>query len=287
MSQHDSKTPSIDSSFTNYSRTEEEALLPKLLEIVRQRALTPAEAETLTRLIDERSLAAWPEFMARTAHLLGTRVTVINGAITMLRSHLERAEVVKVDHREETHVLIQQVVEGVRMAQRALDELRRFATPWQPRYDRLDLVETLRAAVQATQCIVDCPIELNLPSAPLNLQGDKQKLTDAIIELISNSQEAMRQYTGRAPQVTIAANVETSSAGTGSVARIEFTDTGPGIPEEARKRLFEPFFSTKGRGSGLGLVIVKEIIQQHGGTIEEAGVFGMGARFIIYLPVTK
>lgn len=70
---------------------------------------------------------------------------------------------------------------------------------------------------------------------------------------------------------------------------IKFTDTGQGIKEEDKKRLFEPFFSTKevGKGTGLGLAISYSIIQKHQGTIEVASQVGKGSTFTVKLPVTK
>lgn len=70
---------------------------------------------------------------------------------------------------------------------------------------------------------------------------------------------------------------------------ITFVDTGPGIKEEDRKRLFEPFFSTKegGKGTGLGLAISYSIIQKHHGTIEVKTELGKGSIFIVKLPVSE
>jgi len=70
---------------------------------------------------------------------------------------------------------------------------------------------------------------------------------------------------------------------------VEFTDTGHGIREEDKKRLFEPFFSTKevGKGTGLGLAISYGIVQKHGGAIEVHSEAGHGARFTVKLPLKR
>jgi signal transduction histidine kinase len=70
---------------------------------------------------------------------------------------------------------------------------------------------------------------------------------------------------------------------------IEFTDTGHGIREEDKKRLFEPFFSTKevGKGTGLGLAISYGIIQKHQGVIEVQSEAGKGATFTVKLPLRR
>jgi signal transduction histidine kinase len=69
--------------------------------------------------------------------------------------------------------------------------------------------------------------------------------------------------------------------------RIEIADTGPGIPAEIREKIFDPFFSTKPGGHGLGLALARQIIANHGGTIAFASDMGEGTRFVIELPIAK
>ena len=66
--------------------------------------------------------------------------------------------------------------------------------------------------------------------------------------------------------------------------RIEISDTGRGIPEEAKPRLFDPFFTTKTRGTGLGLAIVRKIIEAHGGEVEVQSEEEKGTKVILVLP---
>jgi signal transduction histidine kinase len=68
------------------------------------------------------------------------------------------------------------------------------------------------------------------------------------------------------------------------VAVVEVEDTGPGIPEEIREKIFDPFFSTKKDGTGLGLAIAARIIDKHGGVLEFETHHGRGTVFRIVLP---
>lgn len=70
-----------------------------------------------------------------------------------------------------------------------------------------------------------------------------------------------------------------------SVARIEMNDTGTGIPLEARSKIFEPFFTTKEKGLGLGLAMVKMLLQKNNATIELKESISFGAHFLITIPM--
>ena len=65
---------------------------------------------------------------------------------------------------------------------------------------------------------------------------------------------------------------------------ISFADTGVGIPAEAMTKIFEPLFTTKAKGIGLGLTIVKTLVEGHGGTIEAQSELGKGSTFTVKLP---
>jgi signal transduction histidine kinase len=71
----------------------------------------------------------------------------------------------------------------------------------------------------------------------------------------------------------------------GGDAELAVEDRGPGIPAEARERIFDPYFTTKPEGTGLGLAIVKKIVLQHGGAIEAGDRPGGGARFALRFPL--
>jgi len=71
----------------------------------------------------------------------------------------------------------------------------------------------------------------------------------------------------------------------GAHVRLEVCDTGPGVPEGMRQRVFEPFYSTKATGTGLGLAVVRRIAESHGGSAEVLDAPGGGARFVLRLPL--
>jgi two-component system nitrogen regulation sensor histidine kinase GlnL len=72
----------------------------------------------------------------------------------------------------------------------------------------------------------------------------------------------------------------------GRFLAVDFTDNGSGIAGEHLSRLFTPFFTTKSKGTGLGLAVSQRIVTQHGGTIRVESMPGQGTLFHVYLPVT-
>jgi signal transduction histidine kinase len=111
------------------------------------------------------------------------------------------------------------------------------------------------------------------------VQGDSKTLRSALTNLIINSMHAMDGAGGR---ITISLSAIPEE----SAAKIEVSDTGPGIPLENISKIFEPYFSTKETGTGLGLAIVKKAVENHGGSISVQSKLGQGTTFTIILPAS-
>ena len=114
---------------------------------------------------------------------------------------------------------------------------------------------------------------------PMFAQADEGQLRQVLLNLVRNGREAMAAMGGGS--LTLA-----TRAVNGHV-EIEVSDTGPGLTPEAVTRLFEPFFSTKPGGTGLGLSLSRQIVQAHGGKLEVERAPDAGARFRITLPTEK
>jgi len=125
----------------------------------------------------------------------------------------------------------------------------------------------LKHGVEVTRCYAELP---TVPCYP-------DELNQIWTNLIHNALQAM-QYQG---------HLEIETAWEGTQVRISIRDSGPGIPEAIQGKIFEPFFTTKasGEGSGLGLDIVKKIVEKHQGRITMRSVLGEGATFSVYLPI--
>ena len=142
----------------------------------------------------------------------------------------------------------------------------------------LDLSENINLALQmlAHKTAQGPRVTSKLPPGGLRVVAEPGALNQVSINLIDNAIQAA----GPSGQVTV------SVERVGLMAQVEVADDGPGIAPQVLKRIFDPFFTTKpvGSGTGLGLSLVREIIQQHGGDVTVHSRPGEGARFRVTLP---
>jgi PAS domain S-box-containing protein len=115
-------------------------------------------------------------------------------------------------------------------------------------------------------------LKLQYPDAPCYIRGDQNKLKIALLNIIINAVEAMDGST-RELKIALTCHEENNV--------IEITDTGCGIPAENLSKLFEPFFTSKRNGIGLGLASTLNILQAHSATIEVKSKVGMGTTFLL------
>lgn len=116
----------------------------------------------------------------------------------------------------------------------------------------------------------------NIDSLP-NIKLDSAQIRQMLINLIINANQAMED----GGKLTVSARLS------GNYIIIEIEDTGPGIPPEVQDKMFELFYSTKKDGTGVGLAIVKQVIEKHGGKIKVKSQIDEGTKFTIFLPIKK
>jgi len=137
-------------------------------------------------------------------------------------------------------------------------------------------LELLRATLPRAIHIEPALAEVDLP-----VQGDEMQLQQVLMNLCLNARDAMPRG-GRLEVRTEA--VAGNGRGPGDWVRLSVQDNGEGIPEELQGRIFDAFFSTKERGTGLGLAMVRQIVEGFGGHVEVSSRPGAGARFDVWLP---
>jgi two-component system, NtrC family, nitrogen regulation sensor histidine kinase NtrY len=131
----------------------------------------------------------------------------------------------------------------------------------------------------------DVAVTWQLPDDPMPVAIDRQMLRRVVVNLVRNAVEEIRAERPEAVDGGPRGHVRVGAERTADGVAIVVEDDGPGVPEEARERVFDPYFTTKSEGTGLGLAIVKKIVVEHNGTIsvQRSARLG-GAAFVVVLP---
>jgi signal transduction histidine kinase len=145
-----------------------------------------------------------------------------------------------------------------------------------------ELVTKVAQAVRPDAVAYSCEVETSLATDLPAIEGDPVQIQQVLVNLVSNAFDAMRHT----PPSQRTVEISTTSNGDGKV-RLSVRDHGTGISRDVHDRLFDQFFTTKEQGLGMGLAIVRSIVEAHGGQIDVENVADGGARFDFSLPVTK
>ncbi|SMC51738.1 PAS/PAC sensor signal transduction histidine kinase [Desulfocicer vacuolatum DSM 3385] len=229
--------------------------------------------DDITELEKAQRMAAWREVARRIAHEVKNPLTPIKlSAQRLKRKYSKQINETIFDQCTEM------IVQHVDLIRNLVNEFATFAkfpdTLMKPCDLEALIIETValyREGLEHVSFIVS--IAPDLPA--LNL--DRQQMKQAFINLIDNAVSAIH----KSGSITIDVSLDTIL----KRVRIEVSDTGKGISDQEKTRLFEPYFSTKKSGMGLGLAIVNSIISDHDGMIRVKDNAPLGATFIIELPV--
>jgi signal transduction histidine kinase len=145
-----------------------------------------------------------------------------------------------------------------------------------------ELVTKVAHVVRPDAVAYSCELETSLAKDLPLIEGDPVQIQQVLVNLVSNAFDAMRQT----PPSQRKVEISTAGDGDGKV-RLSVRDHGTGIRSEVHEQLFEQFFTTKEHGLGMGLAIVRSIVEAHGGKIHAENVANGGACFYFTLPVTK
>jgi PAS domain S-box-containing protein len=191
-----------------------------------------------------------------------------------------------IDRREpDLHEAREAALEMIKDARRAADIIDRVRTVYQRGSSQLEMID-LSHLVQDMAVMMrgeanrhSVTIHTDLAQGPSDVMADRVQLQQAFMNLILNGIEAMHGEGGDL-------KIKSQLISHGQV-QISISDTGVGVPVENIDRIFEAFFTTKQRGTGLGLVITRSIIQSHGGRIWATANSGAGATFHFTLPIRE
>jgi signal transduction histidine kinase len=240
------------------------------------RSLTLVDRTELKRLERELAtrerLAALGELAAGIAHEIRNPLNGIELMLGLVQEDLNAQ-----GFRDERFTRIHEEVSRLNSV---LNDFLLFARPKPLEQEPADLTELAEDALMLLAPAIEdrhVAVERHYDRAAPPLMIDAAAMRRALVNLIKNACEAMP------PHGTLHLSISGPQA-TGDSFEIEVRDTGPGIPDDVRERLFHPFFTTKSEGTGLGLAIVHKTIVSHNGSIACHNHPDGGACFVIRLP---
>src|SRR5262245_25470355 len=231
---------------------------------------------TNRRMNELGRLAAAGQTAAHFAHEVGTPLNLISGHVQLLKSDLDRDPR---DAESRIRTISAQIERIERIVRRMLDKTR-FETELAP----LDLNSVLRKLCDAMSPALDKRnirlVETFADNLPL-MAGSSDRLQQLFLNLINNSLDAMPE----GGEIQIHTGLEGKPAKAQRI-HVDFIDTGMGMTPEVMSHIFDPLYTTKdrGHGTGLGLVIVKQVVSELGGTVTVESELGEGTRFRISFP---
>lgn len=248
-------------------------LSARLYEDLRTSYLQLAHAQA--ELIDRERLAALGELSASIAHEVRNPLGVIFNSMGSLRRIL-RPE-------GDAALLFGIVEEEADRLNRMVGDLLDYSRPIQLSLQPVQLRGLIDEAIDAARQQAGPPAEsiqttVKVGQAVATIRADPRLLRQALVNLVLNAVQAMP----RGGRLTI--DARRGDLKGFPAADIAIADTGPGVPAEARSRIWQPFFTTKATGTGLGLAVVKRIVDGHGGSIVLSRA-DAGAEFRLYLPL--
>ena len=206
------------------------------------------------------------------AHDFNNLLVGIMGNTTLLQSEMGKDE----RHRS----ILEQIESASRQAARLTGQLLAYARGGRYQPEVLDTVPLIEESLPLLRASLTSGVELATEfgdDVPC-IEADRSQIEQILLNLCLNAAEAM-SFRGK---LTIRVGFEENE--NGRWVRICFEDTGPGLPKEVISKIFDPFFSTKGTGRGMGMAAVYGIAQNHGGEIKMENLPGCGAAFTMYLP---
>ena len=247
-------------------REQVQMALGKVLDLELAIMLHTYREDLVSRVSRSERLATFGQLVGSIGHDLRNPLGVIESSLFLLRGRVGEDERIRkhIDRIGDQVRLSNEIISGL------LDMVRDRPLP----LERVPVTALLNCAADS----VPRPAEVALAVQGfegLDVVGDATQLRQALVNLILNAVQAASP----AGEVRVRVRRE------GSTAAIDVEDTGPGVAESVRGRLFEPLITTKDHGSGLGLALVKRVAERHGGSVGHEPCPGRGARFTLRIPV--
>jgi signal transduction histidine kinase len=244
--------------------------------------ITLQNSQVYERMKERDRLAALGQMAAGLAHEIRNPLGSIKGAAQYLQPGQSAATT-----REGTREFLDIIIEEVNRLNKIVSQFLDYARPYRGEQRQLDVADVLKKtlALFAKEAEGHGKVEIitDFAAGMPPVRADAEQLLQVFLNLSLNALQAMPG--GGKLWISTALRRSTRRGATAAFLEVRFRDAGVGIPAGDLKNLFIPFFTTKEKGTGLGLPISQRIIENHGGTIEVRSQPGEGATFTVLLPI--
>lgn len=241
------------------------------------------------QIIQAGKMATLGEMSAGVAHELNQPLSVIKTAASFLKKKIDREEPVNPDILQ---TLAEEMSNQVDRASQIITHLRQFGRKTDIRKVNVQLNDCIRGTFRVLGRQLEVhgiKVELTLDETLPLIRGDTNRLEQVFLNLIMNARDALDEKAARATDRQVEKVLRISSYREGNQVVATVADTGAGMNEAVKEKIFEPFYTTKpvGKGTGLGLSISFGIVRDYDGTIEVESTEGSGTVFRLRFPAAK
>jgi PAS domain S-box-containing protein len=241
-------------------------------------------SEHLERLVEERTkklkdaerLAAIGETAAMVGHDIRNPLQTVEGAVYIAREEIKSlpSRTQEIGNIEE---MLNTIKEETTYVNKIVSDLQDYARPLKPQLEETDTKQLINGTLTTMQISSTIEVSVTVEQDCCTMKVDPTMMKRILANLITNALQAMSS----GGKLTITAFRKQDEVG------ISVQDTGQGIPEENKAKVFQPLFSTKAKGQGFGLAVVKRLVEAHSGTITFGSEIGKGTTFTLTIPSAK
>jgi signal transduction histidine kinase len=233
--------------------------------------------ERTRQLKDAERLTAIGETAGMVGHDLRNPLQTITGETYLAKGEL--AELPDSEAKANLQESINTIAEQIGYMDKIVSDLQDFVRPIKPDKKPVNMGKLLSATIADVKIPGSIDVETRISQNLPEISVDAQLLKRVFINLVTNSVQAMPH----GGSLTITTQLAKTADGTGKIF-VHVQDTGEGIPDDLKPRIFRPLFTTKSKGQGFGLAVCKRVIEAHGGTITFKSHLGEGTSFTVELP---
>ena len=229
--------------------------------------------ETQIQLVRTEKFGALGELSAGVAHDLRNPLGAIRNGIYFLKSRLAKSSELSSEPKVAEYLKVMD--ERITQCDKIIEGLISFTRISTPVYSLVTLSEVLESTFAGVETPGGISVVRDYGETDVHVQADPLQLLRVFTNLIANANEAMLE----GGELTVAVR------SAGPCAEVAITDTGPGISPEGLKKIFEPLYTTKIQGTGLGLSVCQQVIAKHNGSLDVPSKVGVDTTFTVSLPL--